>query len=211
MQAASKGLVPQELRSRFSSDITRGEFCTVLTQVLVQKDFAAYYEYKYPDDPPFTDSHDPNVWWLNSLGVVSGVGEGRFNPDGQITRQEAAVMLRRAAISFGVGDGGTETEFADQSQVAGWATEALGFVVSKGIMSGTGNNMFSPLGTYTREQAYTTMVRIYDVIPVKVSIEGYFDAHPELLGNGAGAETEKEPGREQEPGSMESKGIPAPE
>jgi len=35
-------------------------------------------------------------------------------------------------------------------------------IKAAGIMTGTGNNMFSPTGSYTREQSITTMVRLFD-------------------------------------------------
>jgi len=166
-RAVSLGLIPDALNCKYTENITRAEFCTVLAQLLLRKDYASYSEFKAPTSPTFTDTTDPDITWLNALGVVNGVGNGKFNPYGNITRQEAAVMLKRAAVAFGADASGTSTTFADQSQVADWAKDALGFVVEKGIMNGTGNNTFTPLGMYTREQAYTTLVRSYDVIPLK--------------------------------------------
>ena len=147
--------------NNYTTNITRQEFCNVLSQVLISKDtpFAAN------GPPPFNDTSDMDVAWLHSLGIVNGVGSGAFNPSGFITRQEAAVMLKRAAVTLGVEDSGADTAFSDQAEVASWAEDSLGFVVAKGIMNGTGENKFSPLDMYTRQQSYVTMLRLYNTAP----------------------------------------------
>lgn len=163
--ATSLGLIPLALQNNYTANITRGEFCSVLTQVLSRKNYAAYSSFTAPAVSPFTDTSDKDIIWLNGQGIVSGIGEGLFNPNGQITRQEAAVMLKRAGVAFGLDDVGIDVAFADQPEVADWAADALGFVVDKGIMNGTGDNRFTPLGMYTREQSYVTLIRLYDVLP----------------------------------------------
>ena len=44
----------------------------------------------------------PYVGTAYSCGIITGVGDGRFNPSGTITRQEAAVMVSRAAKLCGL-------------------------------------------------------------------------------------------------------------
>jgi hypothetical protein len=73
--------------------------------------------------------------------------------------------FRKAAIALGAADTAAPTSFTDQDQVASWAEDALGFVVANGIMNGTGDNTFSPQDMYTRQQAYVTMIRLYDAMP----------------------------------------------
>jgi hypothetical protein len=163
-QAISLGLIPTYLQNNYTDNITRAEFSSVLAQVLSRKDLAAYKAFVKPSVLPFTDTDNTDIIWLNSKGIVGGVGEGAFNPTGRITRQEAAVMLKRAAVAYGVSDTGIATGFADQGEIADWAVDALGFVVDKGIMSGTGENRFSPQGMYTREQAFVTLMRLNNSI-----------------------------------------------
>lgn len=74
-------------------------------------------------------------------------------------------MLKRAAVVLGAEDSGAQTSFGDRVQVASWAEDSLGFVVAKGIMNGTGGNLFSPRGLYTRQQSYVTMLRLYKTVP----------------------------------------------
>jgi hypothetical protein len=161
-RAIGAGYVGERLQNGYRRNITRYDFCDALVRVIIQSD--DYCLDNYADVPtPFTDIDDAVVTCLNDIGIVRGVGEGLFNPNGEITRQEAAVMLRRAAIALGAEDGGAEMYFDDQELVADWAEEALGFVVEKGIMRGVGDNRFDPLGSYTRQQAYLTIIRLADL------------------------------------------------
>ena len=73
--------------------------------------------------------------------IVNGVGEGRFNPDGTITKQEAAVMVARAAKLCGMD---TEldpaavrdvlAQFTDYVTTPEWAREGLAFCYQEGIL-----------------------------------------------------------------------------
>jgi hypothetical protein len=166
-RAVSMEIIPTDMLNQYASNITREEFSRVLAQlfkVFLSKKLTSG-EILYDDtQKPFNDTNDPDVGWLNSLGIVKGVEEGVFNPSGAITRQEAAVMLKRAALALGVSDAGAQTNFLDQDQAAEWARDSIGFAVAKGIMNGTGENVFSPLGMYTRQQSYVTMLRLYNAV-----------------------------------------------
>ena len=52
--------------------------------------------------------------------------------------------------------------FADNDTISEWAFAAVGKVQANGIMNGVGNNNFSPLTDYTREQSIITMVRMME-------------------------------------------------
>ena len=158
-----EGFLSERLQSGYRQNITRLDFCEALAGVIVIGTEFCMLDYE-EIETPFTDVDSGFVTFLTELGIVRGVGEGRFNPDGEITRQEAAVMLCRAGLKSGVTGGGTEPEFEDLALVADWALEALGYVVEKGIMKGDGVN-FDPLGFYTRQQAYLTIIRLYDILP----------------------------------------------
>lgn len=182
-RTVSEGFVAKKLQTSYAANITREDFCVVLARVLEKQKpewFSAFkgtysapgYAVPFNDVGTVADDNLIDICWLNSLEIVTGVGEGRFSPNGELTRQEAAVLLRRAAIKLGVRDSSSQTKFADQSDVASWAVDALGFVVDKGIMKGTGGNRFDPKGKYTREQAYTTIIRLYDVLSGTFQVDG---------------------------------------
>ena len=114
------------------------------------------------------DALRPYINAANYFGVVNGTGDGTtYNPDGAITRQEAACMLMR---SYRVVDDETQVtgntdHFQDSGQIADWASADVGAAESLGVMKGTTADTFDPLGTYTREQAVLTFVRLYESVP----------------------------------------------
>jgi hypothetical protein len=112
----------------------------------------------------FVDSDDINVQKMGGLGVVSGVGNDRFAPNDTLTREQAAVMLTNLAAAVGNPLSMQAATFADNGIISSWAIEAVGRIQAAGVMSGTGNNMFSPKEPYTREQSIITILRLFEFI-----------------------------------------------
>jgi hypothetical protein len=163
-RAISMEILPMDLCGQYTSAITREEFCRVLVGLLQSKGFTGG-ENPYDSAPnPFSDTSSSDVAWLSSLGIVNGVGGDRFNPAGSITRQEAAVMLKRAAVTLGFADTDGSVQFKDSDQIASWAKDDVRFIVGHNIMNGTGDG-FSPKDTYTRQQSFVTVMRLYDRAP----------------------------------------------
>ena len=110
----------------------------------------------------FSDTYDVNVQKMAALGVVNGIGNGKFNPDGQLTREQAATMLARLAEVIGKPLTASAPTFADNDAISSWAFDAVGQVKGAGIMDGIGGNTFSPQQPYTREQCMMTTLRMYE-------------------------------------------------
>ena len=170
-EAISAGLVPQDLRSGYTEKITRQDFCRLMVALLEQTSGQTVDQYLagkgLSTTHSFSDCSNDQVKAAYALGIVNGRSGSIFDPNGSITRQEAAAMLSRTAKVLGR-TAGTRESFADTASCPGWAKESISFVsglmdpVSNvKVMQGTGNNGFSPLGTYTREQAILTAVRMF--------------------------------------------------
>ena len=56
------------------------------------------------------------------------------------------------------------TNFTDSSSIQSYAVEAVNYVNALNVMKGTSDTTFSPNGTYTRQQAYITALRLYNAI-----------------------------------------------
>ena len=163
--AIAAGIVPQTLQADYTANITRREFCALAMEMLTVrtgKTAETLAAEKGTETAGFTDCGDSQVLAACRLGIVSGVGNGKFAPDRSITRQEAAAMLTRAAKVLDLTAGGTAAAFADSGDVADWAKEPVDFVSRLGVMGGVGNGKFAPAGTYTREQAIMTMLRLFE-------------------------------------------------
>lgn len=176
-KAIDMNIIPTYLQNNYTQGITRKEFASLIVASL-KKDMGSILfimdldnSIKY-DDNIFSDTVDPDVIMASMLNIVSGKGNGKFAPDDLITREEAAVMLYRTAKKMRYYDGWNikKSSFSDQNQIANWAKEAVDFVssaidnVSKNhIMGGVGNNAFNPNGIYTREQAFITFGRLFNM------------------------------------------------
>lgn len=161
--AESAGILPDVLKVSWDMPISREDFCVLVMQALHQKGIAAE-DLSISD--PFTDTSHEDVVEAYALGIVNGVGNGRFAPDESITREEAAKMLWKAAVLLEYQATDEPLSFADQNEISDWALESVNAISSisgagRPVMQGTGNNCFSPKGSYTREQAVATVYRLY--------------------------------------------------
>jgi len=105
------------------------------------------------------------VIWANENGVVQGHA-GRFNPYGEITREQFAAMLHRYA-EFTGGDVSVPESFHldnfdDRTQVSEWATDYMRWAVYHGLISGTTERTLSPLGTATRAETAMILMRLIE-------------------------------------------------
>lgn len=159
------GLVPQNLQSKYTDKITRGEFCQLAVQTYITK---TGNEINMNVETPFTDVNDAYITTAYNLKIVSGVGDDKFAPNNYITRQEAAVMLNNLASVLNIDNSTPQSEkFVDESYFADWAKSAIYSVAGiksrdTYVMTGTGNGKFSPWMNYTREQAVATMYRLFN-------------------------------------------------
>jgi hypothetical protein len=105
--------------------------------------------------------HGRRPLWAAENGVVSGVGGGLFDPDGEITREQLAVMMFNYAKFAGFGtDGAVSLDgFGDGADVSEWAAEALRWAVGTGLITGKPGRLLDPKGTATRAEVATILQR----------------------------------------------------
>ena len=92
-------------------------------------------------DVPSSKWYAGYIGTANSSGIVNGVGNGKFNPEGTITRQEAAAMVARAAKLCGLDTAMDAAatrdmlaQFGDYRSVASWAKGPMAFCYSANIL-----------------------------------------------------------------------------
>lgn len=158
--AAASGLIPEKFLSDCDKPLTRAEFCELAVGIYNKAVGDIYGKIS------FDDTDDSNVQEMCYLGVVNGIGNGKFNPDGNVTREQAAVMLARLAKAMGHELPAGSVDFADKSSISAYAVDSVGQVKAAGIMSGDGNN-FKPGGIYTRELAIVTFMRMYNLVGIE--------------------------------------------
>jgi hypothetical protein len=115
---------------------------------------------------PFTDVPE-NAWytgavvWAYEKGIVSGVGDSRFAPEANVTREQTATLLYSYAQYAGITLPETTayTAFADDAGTASYAKDAVAALVKAGIISGKPDNLFDPKGSATRAEVAAVLHR----------------------------------------------------
>ena len=156
--AIAEGLVPAALQSRYTQTATRAEFCALAV--------AVYEAVKggITGRTTFTDTRDVSVEKAASVGIVSGVAPGRFDPSGRLTREMAAAMLSNLANAAGQPLPQRPATFADNAGISPWAFVSVGRVQAAGIMTGVTADLFGPKQPYTREQSIVTILRLFEIL-----------------------------------------------
>lgn len=163
--AIDLGFVMQTLQRDYKANITRQEFCTLIDKLVrTSPDFVKKL-YANPE-VTFTDvDHSAYeglcVGNVARLGIVGGVGNGRFDPNGELTRGQAAKILALTAQYFGVEDTGEQYPFPDRAAIPSYFTQYTDFCGVNKIINGTTGNRFDAYGKFTRQQAIATIMRIY--------------------------------------------------
>lgn len=151
---AAKHVVTGVDDSRFNPNglTSRAEFTAMLVRALgIAPSSAA---------TPFKDIAS-GKWYAESVqaayeaGLVQGVSEERFAPEAQITREQMAILIVRAAAYAGRTlepvNAGLSGD-VDKGKVSGWAAASVDQAIQSGLMQGKGNGAFHPQDRVTRAE-----------------------------------------------------------
>jgi hypothetical protein len=110
---------------------------------------------------PFTDLQGYEwareaIGVLSAAGIISGRGEGVFEPGARITRAEFAALVTRL---LGYNDTGMELPFTDV-HVNSWYYEAVARAYHHGILSGRSATVFDPESSITRQEMAAIIGRV---------------------------------------------------
>ena len=93
---------------------------------------------------------------LTGLGVIKGDDKGNFNPQGTLTRAEAATIITN--ILGGDGLAITTDKFSDVKE-NDWFMSYVAYCVAEGVVAGMGDGTFAPNAKLTGEQWATMLLR----------------------------------------------------
>jgi len=128
------------------NNITRAEFAKILVctagKELVDKNV---FSDVAPDDWCYK-----YIATANDMGIIEG-NDGKFNPNGLISRHDAAVMIYRyVAKEYGELSG--EADFKDIYEAPDYSVKSIKALAANGLVSGS-DGEFNPLNNTTRAEA----------------------------------------------------------
>lgn len=137
---AARGIISGKTEKTFDPDatMTRAEFAAIIVRGLGLSGKASDV---FADVPP-ASWYAGAVGSAYSYGIVAGTTPTAFNPNGTITREEAAAMITRAAKLTGMETAMTEgavrdalAQFGDYTTSSAWARGSLAFCYQEDILS----------------------------------------------------------------------------
>ena len=148
---------------------TRAQLVSILYRVQGEPTTVKGYELsklRAPfDDVPRGQWYTDAIWWAKLMGVVTGTSATTFDPEGEITREQLAVILYNYTKQFAPGSltaTGSLAGFPDAASVSSWARTEMAWAVGNGLISGTGSGSvayLTPQGSATRAQVAAILMR----------------------------------------------------
>ena len=136
---------------------SRGEIAVWIWRMAGQQDAPAH---------AFTDlpaSQSDAVAWLLDQGVTTGTSPTTFSPSRTLTRAELAAFLWRLAGEP------TADPHSFGDVVKGWQQNAVSWLATSGITTGTSPTTFSPARTLSRAELITFLYRYNQRYPTETS------------------------------------------
>lgn len=104
--------------------------------------------------------YEKAVIWAAANGIVTGTDSTSFSPDAKVTREQLAAILYRYAQyrKLDTDASAKLNSFTDADSVSAYASEALGWAVSEGLINGASGKLM-PKGDATRAQVAAILHR----------------------------------------------------
>ncbi len=116
--------------------VTRLEFYELVMQTMEQKGTISHFGIGYE---PFADVSNIYVSEAYALGLVKGDGCGNFNPDDVMTREQAAVALKRVQdyiVPRLIYDNRKAAALSDRADIADYAVSSVALLTMTGTLGG---------------------------------------------------------------------------
>lgn len=161
-ELTEKGVVSGDGTGKFNptDKVTREQFLKMIIEATgIQTE-----EAENTFDDVADDWYKPYVLKAKNLGIVNGVSDTEFGIGSNITRQDMAVMIFRTIEKMRISVEGTDVDaFADGHTVSDYATEAVEYVKSIGLIEGY-NNEYRPHDTLTRAEASKVIFELLNIL-----------------------------------------------
>lgn len=107
----------------------------------------------------------PYIKWAEENNIVKGVGDNKFAPDKEVTREEIAMIISNYAdlAKINLVEMNDGAQLVDESDISSWALSAVTTMQKVGIMTGKGNGQFVPKANVTRAEVARVIEKLVEV------------------------------------------------
>lgn len=160
------GLIPASVKEQsMSGPITRADLCRIAMRSYKLLTRQTDEDLGQPEDV-FTDTDDLDVLNAYAMGIVGGRGNGIFDPDSPITRQDFFTVCTNflRALDYWYVDDITHdlSRFPDSGSLAGYAQHPAQVMVSIGAVQGDDTGALNPTAQIASQEAAVIFNRIID-------------------------------------------------
>lgn len=141
-------------------DISRAEFAAFIINALGREIIQGQNKYKDVDARhPLTE----HIISATELGLIQGYNNN-FSPDNKITRQDIAVIMKRALDLLNIDQYSYLPDFVDKNSISGYALESVGIMYNSDIMIGKPGFIFAPKDFATRAEAAKIIFELIEIL-----------------------------------------------
>ena len=119
------------------------------------------------DDVSADKYYYEGVGIAKALGLTTGVGDNKFNPEASITRQDMFVLayriLKMQKADLTAADESAINTFDDYLKIADYAKEGLSSLVKNELVKGS-DNKINPVGNASRAETAVFIYRLYNLL-----------------------------------------------
>ena len=159
---AEEGIIKGTSENTFSpaANITRADFAILLVRAF---ELASESEENFADVSS-SDYFAKELAVARNTGLVNGIGENKFAPRNNITRQDMMVIVYRALVAMEkIATAENTPSASDFDAVADYAKEAVSALIDAKLVNGK-NGLIAPTDFTTRAEVAVLIKRILDFI-----------------------------------------------
>jgi hypothetical protein len=147
--------------------VTRAQMAAMLARNIVDESGTASTNSVNYTDVSATHWAKSDIQKAQSAGIMNGMSATQFAPEGSITRAQMATIAYRwmQQQSNATVANGTEVSFTDVS-IDQWASDAIAYVQSAGLMTGYNDGTFKPDSKLTRAEAVKVLNILFKRAPL---------------------------------------------
>ncbi|MHB8062658.1 MAG: S-layer homology domain-containing protein, partial [Ruminiclostridium sp.] len=149
-----------------NTGMTRGMFVTVIGK-LYEKSYGSIKGNNTFSDVDTNAYYAKYVAWANENGIIKGIGDNKFVPNGEVTREQMATIMFNYATFLGKapqGDWMINITYPDKAKISNWAISSAAYCQLKNIITGRENGEFAPKATATRAETAVVVEKFVNEI-----------------------------------------------